>query len=169
MHDHLESNIDARVMSYTQEPFPDSLTASSVQRWGSSSPFRHRSIIQKWISSLINRKGYEKLVQYNTTVELAEKIGSEWVLTLRQSKNEDDEDFWWQETFDAIVVANGHYNIPFIPTVPGLEDVETRFPGTVEHSKSYRGIESGLYSRKVSYQFIYLSPRSLPKIMHTHQ
>jgi cation diffusion facilitator CzcD-associated flavoprotein CzcO len=150
MHDHLESNIDARVMSYTAEPFPSPANPSFPSKNSASYPFRHRSQIQDWISGLVNRNGYEKFVEYNTTVELAEKVGKEWVLTLRKSAPGEEQDFWWQEKFDALVVANGHYSIPFIPNVTGLLEAEKLFPGTVEHSKSYRG--PGSYSGKVSEQ-----------------
>jgi cation diffusion facilitator CzcD-associated flavoprotein CzcO len=150
MHNDLESNINARVMSYSQEPFPADIpvTALSIQRWGGSSPFRHRETIRKWVQSLVERRGYDKLVEYNTTVELAEKVDQEWILTLRRSRPEEKEDFWWQETFDAVVVANGHYTTPFIPETPGLAELEDNFPGTVKHSKSYRGAEN--YAGKVS-------------------
>ncbi|PPJ57818.1 hypothetical protein CBER1_00172 [Cercospora berteroae] len=47
-------------------------------------------------------------------------------------------DEWWEEEFDAVVIANGHYAVPFVPYVPGLHDWLSRFPGRVEHSKTYR-------------------------------
>jgi lysine/ornithine N-monooxygenase len=40
--------------------------------------------------------------------------------------------------FDAVVVASGHYHIPFVPDIPGLSTWKDRFPGRVIHSKSYR-------------------------------
>ena len=38
------------------------------------------------------------------------------------------------EVFDAIAVCNGHYTVPNVPAVPGLES----FPGRVLHSHNYR-------------------------------
>lgn len=41
-------------------------------------------------------------------------------------------------TYDAVLVASGHYNDPFIPDVPGLADFNETYPGSVMHSKFYR-------------------------------
>lgn len=82
--------------------------------------------------------GHQGLVAFDTTVEKAEKQGSAWVLTLRQEIEGSEQDRWWQEEFDAVVVATGHYNVPYLPNIPGLVEVEKRFPGTVSHSKHYR-------------------------------
>lgn len=38
------------------------------------------------------------------------------------------------ETFDAVAVCNGHYTVPNVPPLPGLE----LFPGEVLHSHNYR-------------------------------
>ena len=35
--------------------------------------------------------------------------------------------------FDAVIVANGHYNDPFVPQIPGLE----HFPGRIMHSIAF--------------------------------
>ncbi|KAI4668800.1 uncharacterized protein J4E78_002628 [Alternaria triticimaculans] len=44
--------------------------------------------------------------------------------------------------FDAVVVASGHYHTPRIPDTPGLAEWKRRFPGRVQHSKSYRRPEN---------------------------
>lgn len=138
MHDHLESNIPASIMEYTQEPFPEIISKSSATKWGKKSPFRHREVIRGWVESIYSRHGYQKYVELETTVELAEKVGEKWVLTLRKETSRPEDDRWWQESFDALIVANGHYNVPHIPLVPGLVELEEKFPGTVVHSKHYR-------------------------------
>jgi hypothetical protein len=40
--------------------------------------------------------------------------------------------------FDAVMVASGHYNDPFIPDIPGLAEFSTTNPGSISHSKFYR-------------------------------
>lgn len=152
MHEHLESNIGADVMSFTQEPFPDIISKRSRDQFGPKSPFRHRETVRRWIEALFNRNGYRDFVEFNTTVELAEKVGEEWVLTLRkETKGADEKDFWWQERFDAIVVATGHYNVPYIPDIPGLVDLNEKIPGLVMHSKQYRDPEH--FRGKVGFSF----------------
>ncbi|KAF2149846.1 flavin-containing monooxygenase-like protein [Myriangium duriaei CBS 260.36] len=48
--------------------------------------------------------------------------------------------------YDAIVVANGHYNVPHIPSFPSLSSFAARWPGTVTHSMFYKHPSS--YSAK---------------------
>jgi len=126
-------------MSFSQEPVPEGATQLSISKHGKDTPFRHHSIIRKYIESLVNRNGYEKLVSYNTTVELAEKVGNEWRMVLRKDGDVWGEDEWWEEQFDAVVVAGGHYNVPYIPHIKGLADFERTRPGSVKHSKMFRG------------------------------
>ena len=42
------------------------------------------------------------------------------------------------QTFDAVVVASGHYHAPNIPSYPGLAALKERFPTHIQHSKGYR-------------------------------
>lgn len=42
------------------------------------------------------------------------------------------------ERYDALVVSNGHYTVPYIPAIAGLETFNQRHPGVVLHSKAYR-------------------------------
>lgn len=134
---YLETNIDSVPMSFSQEPIPTKRSELSVSRHGEDTPFRHHSVVQEYIAGLVNRKWYGDLVSYNTTVELAEKIDEEWRLVLRKDGDQDDE--WWEERFDAVIVASGHYNVPYIPKIEGLEEFERERPGSVKHSKMYRG------------------------------
>jgi cation diffusion facilitator CzcD-associated flavoprotein CzcO len=101
--------------------------------------FHKSEIIRGWVDNLIDRKGYRQHVEYNTSVEKAEKIGKEWVLTLRKALPGGKYNYWWQETFEALVVANGHYSIPRFSEVKGLAEFSGNHPGVVEHSKIYRG------------------------------
>jgi hypothetical protein len=139
----LETNIDAFAMSFSQEPFPENRTALNIQRHGVDSPFRHWKDVQGYIQDLLSRRGYQDLVTYNTTVELVQKnpVTGTWTVTLRQPLPEGREDQWWSETFDAVIVAAGHYTVPFIPHTPGLAAFAHAFPGSVEHSKAWRDPE----------------------------
>lgn len=139
----LEANVDASIMEFSQEPIPDIKSASSIRVHGPNTPFRHHSVIRQYIEDLLNRNGYQDLVEYNTTVENVEKSGgsNEWKLTLRKSRPGGKYDYWWTEYFDAVIVANGHYSVPFVPSIDGLSEFAKRYPGRVEHSKSFRGIE----------------------------
>lgn len=143
---YLETNVDDVAMSFSQEPIPDQRSEWSKSMHGSNTPFRHWTVIRDYLESLAKRNGYEKFVSYNTTVERAEKVGDEWKVVLR--KEGEDTDEWWVEWFDAVVVASGHYSVPYIPRTPGLEEFAKAKPGSVLHSKQFRGREG--YRDKVS-------------------
>ena len=127
-------------MEFSQEPIPKKRSAWSVERHGADTPFRHHSTIQQYIEDLVNRNGYERLVQVNTTVERIEKKPAEsgWRLTLRYALSTGDRDYWWTEDFDAVLIAAGHYTVPYIPHTDGLAEFAEAYPGSVEHTKSVR-------------------------------
>ncbi|KAF8863361.1 flavin dependent monooxygenase-like protein [Acephala macrosclerotiorum] len=139
----LETNIDAFAMSFSQEPFPEERTPLNIRRHGEKSPFRHWKAVEGYIQGLLNRRGYQDLVSYNTTVELVHKDqeSGKWIIALRKPLENGLEDHWWSESFDAVVVASGHYTVPFIPYTPGLTELMENFSGSVEHSKAWRGTE----------------------------
>jgi len=148
----LETNIDAFAMSFSQEPFPEERTPLNIQRHGVNSPFRHWKTVERYLQDLLNRRGYQDWVSYNTTVELVhkDKETRKWILTLRQPLEHGKEDKWWTETFDAVVVAAGHYSVPYIPLTPGLAELAQDFPGSVEHSKAWRNPEKYRNKRTVT-------------------
>jgi hypothetical protein len=136
---YLETNVDSRTMSYSQEAIPAGASALSISKYGENTPFRHHSIVRSFVESLVKRNDYEKLVSYDTTVELVEKVGNEYRLVLRKPNAKTGQDEWWEERFDAVVVASGHFNVPYIPHIGGLADFERARPGSVKHSKMFRG------------------------------
>jgi len=146
---YLETNVDVVTMQYSQEPIRGTPTARSVALHGEDTPFRHWTEMRSYVEKLVRRRGYEELIEYSTTVERAEKVGEEWKLTLRKEvvrkAGGDDgiadtiEDEWWVEWFDGLVVASGHFNVPYIPHVQGLADLVRDRPGSVLHSKQFRG------------------------------
>jgi cation diffusion facilitator CzcD-associated flavoprotein CzcO len=144
---YLETNVDSLAMSFSQEAIPETRSRLSVSKHGDDTPFRSHAVIRGYVESLVRRSGYEKLVSYNTSVESAEKVGNEWRLVLRKDGNIGGEDEWWEEWFDAVVVASGHFNVPYIPRIEGLAALEREHPGSVKHSKMFRGRDA--YKGKV--------------------
>ncbi|KAM3499791.1 hypothetical protein MY10362_006980 [Beauveria mimosiformis] len=134
---YLETNIDSLPMEFSQEPIPPEKSQRSIALHGKDTPFRHWRVMRDYVASLVERNGYQDYVSYSTTVERAEKINGEWKLTLR--KEGEAQDYWWSEYFDAVIVATGHYSVPYIPAIPGLEQLQKSRPGSVVHSKHFRG------------------------------
>ncbi|KAF2771661.1 FAD/NAD(P)-binding domain-containing protein [Teratosphaeria nubilosa] len=122
----LTTNVPDIAMSFSDNPFP----------YG---PFVPHWVPKQCIQSYFSHCRTDSCLQLNTTVEDLTKLpGERWALTLRRHDPTINQDLWRREDFDAVVLANGHYTVPFIPAVPGLPEYLERFPGKVFHSKSYR-------------------------------
>jgi cation diffusion facilitator CzcD-associated flavoprotein CzcO len=112
-----------------------------IAQYGKDAPFRHRELIRGWVENIFVRGGSLPLVEFNTTVEHAEKRGNTWTLTLRKAAPKSTENHWWQESFDALVVATGHFSIPYLPQIPGMLEYHEQFPGRIKHSKHFRSVD----------------------------
>jgi cation diffusion facilitator CzcD-associated flavoprotein CzcO len=135
----LDSNVGAEAMAFTHTPFPNVNSADSVQRYGTNNPTRPYQIIEQYIED--GFKDYRHLLSLSTTVEKVEKVGQEWTITLRkpdEPRRGEKKDYWWQEKFDAVVVATGHYTVPYIPAIWGIDEAVKAFPQKFEHSKFFR-------------------------------
>jgi len=40
--------------------------------------------------------------------------------------------------YDAVIVASGHYTVPFIPDITGIREWDKQNPGCISHSKFFR-------------------------------
>ena len=136
------------------------MTYSDVNKWNVDGDYEQRkyvdrTIVQSYIQSYIERNLKDPRVELKlgTTVEDVERVERDddaelpyrFKLTIRRAKDEDN-DLWYQEEFDTVVVAAGHYHVPFIPFVPGLKEVQRMFPEKVQHAKFYR--DSRTYKNK---------------------
>ncbi|TVY73504.1 Thiol-specific monooxygenase, partial [Lachnellula suecica] len=108
-------------------------------------PFTPHYIPRQYVANYFSIHKTDSFLELGTTVEDVSKLpgsqggGTEqWKLTLRKYDPVRDVDIWWEETFDAVIFANGHYSVPFVPEVKGLEAYLQKFPGRVVHSKHYR-------------------------------
>ncbi|TLS23388.1 uncharacterized protein PpBr36_06472, partial [Pyricularia pennisetigena] len=146
---YLETNVQDLSMQFSREPIPADRTELSVSLYGPSTPFRHWEVLRRYVGDVIQATpGHDEIVSYDTTVELAEKVGDEWRVVLRKPDAHGG-DRWWDETFDAVVVASGHYNVPYVPEIEGLEEMQRAMPGSVLHSKYFRGRDQFIDKRVV--------------------
>ncbi|KAL7917651.1 hypothetical protein ACQKWADRAFT_306262 [Trichoderma austrokoningii] len=136
IYDVLTTNVPEIAMSFSDCRFP----------YG---PFAPHHIPRQYIENYFALHKTDSFLELNTTVEDvsraedASNTGSNrWKLTLRKYDVLQDADVWWEETFDAVILANGHYSVPTIPNVKGLNEYIEKFPGRVVHSKTYRSAKS---------------------------
>ncbi|KAF4449038.1 hypothetical protein F53441_7688 [Fusarium austroafricanum] len=122
---------------------PTSLLYSSLSPWpNGTEDITGHATIQSYLQGLSKQFGVDDATVFHTRVEQAYKSedGSHWSLrTLTLLKGDGQprliERNW---TFDAVVVATGHYNLPRIPDIPGLADWKAHFGDTIVHTKQYR-------------------------------
>ncbi|PSR81935.1 hypothetical protein BD289DRAFT_488825 [Coniella lustricola] len=129
---------------------PTPVMRSTLLRWPKGTPdhVTHNEI-ESYIQALARETGTHAVTLYNTRVEEAVKnpeTGT-WQVKSRTlaHKSEKEEaslgeisfhDKDW--TFDAVIVAAGHYHVPLVPAIPGLAEWKRKFPSRVMHSKNYR-------------------------------
>lgn len=141
----LESNVDATSMEFSEEVIPQTASAKSLEKFGDNTPFRTHVVVKGWIQDLYKRKGYDDHVEFNTSVELAEKdkATGKWNVLLRRLGLK--KDYLWQEQFDFLLVASGLYYVPYVPLIPGLQEFNDKFPfseSAVLHTKQFRSKET---------------------------
>lgn len=84
-------------------------------------PFTPHWIPKQYIENYFSWHRTDRLLVLNTTVEditLINRKTGRWRLTLRKPDVEGKQESWWQEEFDAVVIANGHYSVPFVSLLP---------------------------------------------------
>jgi cation diffusion facilitator CzcD-associated flavoprotein CzcO len=135
MYDRLNTNIPKGLMQYSDQDFPVT-----------SLLFPTREDVQEYLVKYSH--GIRHLISFSTQVEdvtcLQDDGQGRWNLTARSTITGEIS----QSRYDAIVVANGHYSVPFIPSVPGIEPFNALYPSIISHSKIYRS-PAGFENKKV--------------------
>lgn len=92
-------------------------------------PFVPHPVARQYIESYFQLHHCDQLMELNTTLEDLSAIPTDgegikegvhpttpnrWKLVLRAYDPARHIDIWREETFDAVVLANGHYSVPFV-------------------------------------------------------
>ncbi|PHH91220.1 hypothetical protein CDD83_1270 [Cordyceps sp. RAO-2017] len=130
MYDRLHANIVKPLMRFSDQAFP---AASWI--------FPAREDIQDY------------LVRYARDVRPLIRFGYR-VASVSLRRGPDGADAWRlraepvagsgravDDVFDAVVVANGHYSVPYIPVVRGIAAFHGAHPSVIIHSKQYRAAD----------------------------
>ena len=134
----LRTNLPRELMQFREFPWGNN---------GLEPSFVTHETVQSYLKDYTDRFDLEALIQYNCrvtqlTMEEDENVenseGKEsrkCPISLEWEQQEETNTVIHQkETYDVVCVCNGHYNLPSIPTIPGLKD---HFKGSIRHSKSY--------------------------------
>lgn len=101
-------------------------------------PFLSHGELGGNLEKIIEDEGLDEHIRYHSTVEDVVKKNGKWVVTVKQNDPIKGEDYWYQEEFDAVVICNGHYTVPYLPHINGLAQYNQNFPDSLLHAKSYR-------------------------------
>jgi len=132
MYEHLNTNIPKALMAYSDHEFP---TESLL--------FPTRQDVQEYLIQY--SQDVRHLISFSTQIDEVRSLPeNRWELTIKSTVTGESK----KAEYDAIVLSNGHYSVPFIPSVTGIEAFNTAYPGLITHSKIYRSPE-GFKNKKV--------------------
>lgn len=102
-------------------------------------PFPPHWVPRQYIANYFSEHRTDRFLVLNTTVEdlsrLSDSGGKDrWRLVLRKYDAVKHVDLWWEEEFDAIIIANGHYSVPFV-SISGPWEFH---PVLIEYFKRFR-------------------------------
>ncbi|KAI5865638.1 FAD/NAD(P)-binding domain-containing protein [Durotheca rogersii] len=122
---------------------PTPIMRSSLLNWPESDEeLVEQTVVAKYIADIANLYNIYDKVQFHTRVESVSKPkgDSQWTVETRTFSRAGSGHTLTKRTwkFDAVIVASGHYHVPFVPDIPGLSTWKKLFPGRVTHSKQYR-------------------------------
>src|SRR3569833_630074 len=125
MYELLNTNIRGIVMAYTDQAFADDAPI-----------FPSRQMVQEYLVEYA--RDIRQLIRFSVRVKDVQ---------LRGDRGKDAWDIYSEstvdgepmlETFDAVVVANGHYDTMFIPEIQNIKAFHEAHPEIITHSKLYR-------------------------------
>ncbi|CAL1572558.1 unnamed protein product [Knipowitschia caucasica] len=127
MYQNLRTNLPKEVMAFPDFPFELHL----------NSFLPHHEVL-RYLQKYCDHFDVGPHVRFNTAVERVRPVvmettdgkqRTEWEVTSSERSGSER-----TERFDAVFVCSGHYSVPHVPEIPGLQ----HFRGSVLHSHSYR-------------------------------
>lgn len=125
MYEKLHANIPGNLMRFSDKKFPEGVWA-----------FPKRETIQGYL--LEYAEDLRGMIKFCFQVEKVSHVPEDgtdrWQLEAKSTVSDETV----SETYDAVVMANGHYATPFIPDIKGIKEFHERHPSTIIHSKHFR-------------------------------
>lgn len=125
MYSKLHSNIPKQLMQFGDQEFED-------DDWA----YPSREAVQRYLVKY--SQGVRDIIKFEyqvTNIKHSLKgVKDEWNLEAQSVTSKEG----FSDKYDAVVVANGHYAIPFTPNIKGLSEFQAAHPGVIIHSKQYR-------------------------------
>ncbi|KAF3037882.1 hypothetical protein E8E11_005816 [Didymella keratinophila] len=125
MYERLETNIPRGLMGFKGLDWPQD-----------SQLFPKHQTVLKYIEDY--GRDVQDTVRYSTQVTnvtpTTDDAATSWSVTSSNLQTSIDT----TETYDAVIVANGHFITPYIPDITNIADWSLAHPGLISHSKYYR-------------------------------
>lgn len=130
LYDNLETNIPKFLMAYSDKPFREDAPL-----------FPKHETVLKYLEEYAEE--IKHLMRFQTQV-----------LDVRRNNQQGPSDLWEVTTmdlqtqdhttsvYDAVIVANGHYTVPYVPDIKGVGEWNKAYPRSIMHSKAYRKPEA---------------------------
>ncbi|XP_063231833.1 uncharacterized protein LOC134536150 isoform X4 [Bacillus rossius redtenbacheri] len=126
MYRDLRTNLPKEIMAFNDYKFEDSPDS-----------FLHHSDVLKYLKSYCEHFALYQFIKFRTHVKEVRPVDRNgeqaWRVAVEDSATKEEK----VEEFDAVIVCNGHFCTPYIPSIPGIED----FKGVPIHSHVYRNPE----------------------------
>ncbi|MCD7471522.1 hypothetical protein HAX54_012009 [Datura stramonium] len=123
----LRTNLPRQLMSFSDYSFDGAENGKPLNFPG------HEEVL-KFLNEFAKDFGITELIRFNTEVVRVAQTdcrGNRWVV---ESKSDESIS---EEVFDSVVICNGHYTIPKVADIPGINN----WPGKQIHSHNYRAPE----------------------------
>ncbi|PGH04248.1 hypothetical protein GX51_03593 [Blastomyces parvus] len=123
IYDGLETNIPHTLMRFSDKPFP-----------ADTQLFPRFATVLQYIEEY--SADVKHLIQFQVQVvdvRLDDARAGTWIVTRKHLETGAQE----EDVYDAVVVANGHFNVPYIPSIAGISEWNTAYPHVITHSKTY--------------------------------
>ena len=118
----LRTNLPTAIMQLKDFPFQKGLPSFPS----------HASVLQ-YLERYCKHYRVDDVMRLQSTVTSLSKAGHQWTIGVTSGMDGD-----YEETFDRVVICNGHFATPAMAVIKGME----HFKGIVSHSRSYRTPES---------------------------
>ncbi|AUH63050.1 NAD(P)-binding domain-containing protein [Paracoccus zhejiangensis] len=91
-----------------------------------------RAVLFDYIEGRVKKAGVRDWIRFSTTVRMVnfDPATEKFTVTVHDLKN----DRMYDEEFDNVIVASGHFSVPNVPEYPGFD----RFNGRVLHAHDFR-------------------------------
>jgi cation diffusion facilitator CzcD-associated flavoprotein CzcO len=125
IYDLLETNIPRGLMGFSDLPWDEDCQL-----------FPGHQTVLDYLEQYAN--GLHNMIRFATrVVNVSPTEDQRWLVETNPAKG-DDRSKRASQVFDAVLVASGHFDVPYVPSVPGIEAWNQAHPGRISHSKFYR-------------------------------